>query len=1124
MSVSRLRMAELPGGAVTFLFTDIDGSTQLVRRLGDDYAEVLAVHQELLRSAFAAREGHEIDTQGDAFMVVFGSARSAVAAAVDAQHRLLERRWPQDIRMRVRIGIHTGQAMPANGRYTGLAVHRAARICAAAHGGQIVVSQAARALLEDEEEALQINVVDLGEALLKDFDRPVRLYQVQAPGLETDFPPLRAQVAAVAVPGASAQVSGTFVGRRREVETLVAALDGAEAGRGRLITVSGEPGIGKTRLMAEFTAFAERRGVHVIAGRCYESEGAPPYWPWVQALRSHAERTQPDELRVALGTGAAVIADIVPEVRVRLPAIGPATASDDPKQARFRLFDSIVTLLRNSAAAHALVVVLDDFHAADSGSLLLLEFVANELVGRRLLVICSYRDTDVSRQHPLAKTLLELGRSQPVERLRLRGLSDDEAALLVEAQAGRDASVDLVATLHARSEGNPLFISELVHLLLEEGELDRLSQIDGHGRPLRIPEGVREVIGQRLDRLSEACNEALTIASVVGKGFRLEQLQPLMDELSGDQLLDALEEALGARLIEELADSAGHYQFSHALIRETLSGELSATRRLRLHARIAETLEQLYRGEIEAHAAELAYQFAKAESVLGTAKVLHYSRLAGEQAISGHAYEEALEHFERALAVKDGLALDAETAGLLFGLARAELGARELYEVGPALGRLVQAFEYYAGAGDVASALTVATHPVPAVWERTAFPDVVSRALALVDGDSIDAGRLLSTLGWFRSVHQRDHAGGERAFERALEIAREHGDQALERRTLVNAAHADYWQLAWMRCRERGLRAIALAADANDQRTEMAAREWPARVGGIVGDLADARLHAGAAVELAEKLRERHELANTCMYSSWLYSIAGNWTRARELSDRALALEPREPRNLSTRALLELQTGHSGEGERYLARLLDPARVTNWSLLEKFAMAAFLPMAGRILGTSERQELAKVTAEAALEATAMPPFMHLYGRIGLAFVAVEANDPALALAQYEAFESQRGTAIVMAGIAVDRLLGLLAAVQGQAEAARAHFEDALAFTSRAGYLPEVAWTASDHAEAIAAGVVPGDDATVLQLRAQALDVARSLGMNPLVARLERCLQAGVSGVRAHPEHPGRADS
>jgi len=188
-------MADLPSGAVTFVFTDIEGSTQLVRRLRNRYPEVLAAHQRLLRQAFSQHRGHEIDTQGDAFFYAFGSPHEAVLAAVEAQRALSAYPWPDETELRVRMGIHTGQAAPANGRYTGLAVHRAARICTAGHGRQVLVSQATQSLIEDEEEDLAFSLRDLGDQRLKDIERPVRLYQVDAPGLPTDFPPPRGEAA-----------------------------------------------------------------------------------------------------------------------------------------------------------------------------------------------------------------------------------------------------------------------------------------------------------------------------------------------------------------------------------------------------------------------------------------------------------------------------------------------------------------------------------------------------------------------------------------------------------------------------------------------------------------------------------------------------------------------------------------------------------------------------------------------------------------------------------------------------------------------------------------------------------------------------------------------------------------
>src|SRR4051812_37737904 len=186
-------MDDLPRGAVTFLFTDIEGSTRLVKQLREGYGEVLAAHQHLLREAFAQHDGHELDTQGDAFFIAFASAREAVLAAVEGQRALSRYPWPGGAVVKVRMGIHTGQAAPVDGRYTGMAVHRAARICAAGHGGQVLVSQATQTLLEDEEEDLAVGLDDLGAQRLKDLDRPVQLYQVAGPGLESDFPPIPGQ-------------------------------------------------------------------------------------------------------------------------------------------------------------------------------------------------------------------------------------------------------------------------------------------------------------------------------------------------------------------------------------------------------------------------------------------------------------------------------------------------------------------------------------------------------------------------------------------------------------------------------------------------------------------------------------------------------------------------------------------------------------------------------------------------------------------------------------------------------------------------------------------------------------------------------------------------------------------
>ena len=214
--------------------------------------------------------------------------------------------------------------------------------------------------------------------------------------------------------GRVALAASPFVGRRREMALLTAALEDTLAGQGRLVMLVGEPGIGKTRTAQELASHAEARGTRVWWGRCYEDEGAPPYWPWVQLLRSYIQQQAPKRLQTEMGAGAADIAEIVPEIRHKLSGLEPPPALE-PEQARFRLFGSITTFLKNAAQSQPLMLVLDDLHWADQPSLLLLEFLAREMGGSRLLVAGAYRDVELSRQHRLSQTLAQLSR-EPVFR------------------------------------------------------------------------------------------------------------------------------------------------------------------------------------------------------------------------------------------------------------------------------------------------------------------------------------------------------------------------------------------------------------------------------------------------------------------------------------------------------------------------------------------------------------------------------------------------------------------------------------------------------------------------------------------------------------------------------------
>ena len=720
---------------------------------------------------------------------------------------------------------------------------------------------------------------------------------------------------------------GVFVGRQREMGELKACLEDALSGKGRLVTLVGEPGIGKTRTAQELVTYAGLRGAQVLWGRCYEEQGVPPYWPWVQAIRSYVRERDPEQLRSEMGAGAADIAEVVSDVRERLPDLQPAPQLE-PEQARFRLFDSITALLKTASQRQPLILVLDDLHWADQPSLLLLQFVARELSGARLLLIGTYRDMELSRQHPLAEALGELTRERLFQRVLLRGLSREDVGRFIEVTSGATAPNSLVQAVYTQTEGNPLFVTEVVRLLVQEGEVWA-----GHGEPLRhsdtwtvrIPEGVREVIGRRLNRLSRRCNDTLVIASVIGREFTLGQLTPLAENMTEDRLLEVLEEALAARMIEELPRTVGRYQFTHALTQETLTAELSTTRRVRHHARIAPALEELYGDQSEAHAAELAHHFAEAQTVLGIEKLVYYSLLAGGKALGAYAYEEALAHFQRALDAKEGQPPDVETAAIFYGLGRAQAATRGRYEYQEPLHNLRLAFDYYVETGDVETAVAVAQHPISVqrgvVTGRT---ELISKAMALAPPDSLQAGLLLAEYGFSLYEETADYDGALDAFGRALVIAEKEQDQVLEMRTQANGSVVDFRQLRWLEAVGRGQQAIELARRLDYPRVEVAASYQTARALAGLGRHDEAQGLAQAMLVPAEKVRDVDSLGEALWMNGTLSRSQGDWHNARAFLEGSLEVEDRlVARSSSDLAVLAYQVGDLVQGEARVDLLLE---------------------------------------------------------------------------------------------------------------------------------------------------------------------------------------------------------
>jgi len=352
------------------------------------------------------------------------------------------------------------------------------------------------------------------------------------------------------------------------MDRLRMRLERACLGQGSLVLLAGEPGIGKTRLAEELAVYALLRDAHAVWGRCPESEGAPAYWPWVQVIRALASARDTAILRADLGSGAAEVAEVVPELRAHLPDLA-RPAAVEPAQARFRLFDSITSYLIAASAQQPLVVVLDDLHWADAPSLLLLAFLARELRNSRMLVVGTYRDLSLTAEHPLRRALADLTRESIVERIELQGLGEQDVARFIDNVLGQPAPPGLTSTVWQHTDGNPLFLTEVVRLLVQERRLDE--PYSAAVSQLGIPPGVRNAIGRRLQHTSAECRRVLQMAAVIGREFGMTQLaavwatEPDASELSRRVLLTALDEAVAARVwpglvwgCRELSSRSGH--------------------------------------------------------------------------------------------------------------------------------------------------------------------------------------------------------------------------------------------------------------------------------------------------------------------------------------------------------------------------------------------------------------------------------------------------------------------------------------------------------------------------------------------------------------------------------------
>jgi len=761
---------QLRSGTWTIVFTDLVGSTAQRTRIGEVAADALRrEHDRVLADAAARHGGAVVKGMGDGAMAAFAGAAGALAAAVAVQQRIERRNRTAVEPILLRVGISIGDVLFEDGDLQGKAVVEAQRICGFAGAGEVLLSATVRSIAGSRAE---ITLVATGPRSLKGFPEPVEIWRAEWSALDDAVLPFPALLAS--------DDELAFGGRGAEMGTLLDLWKEVRGGSRRAVFVSGEPGIGKTRLAAEVARVAYSESAVVLYGCCDEGLNMP-HQPFVEALDFYLARAD----HVEVGPHPGELSRVSARVRTRIPR-APEPIPGDPDVEQYSLFEAFGSWLAALAEQSPVVLVVDDLHWASRPTVLMLRHVLRTVSEVPLLLIATYRDTDIDDAHPLSWALADLRSIGGVERLPLTGLDESDVVELLERvseQAADDVSLRALARhLHAETEGNPLFISELLRHLAESG---RLEQGDGPWasatgtRDVGIPEGVSEVIGQRLQRLGPHATEVLQVASCIGRDFPIDILVGAAGR-DEETVLDVVDRAVSARLIEEAEQQ---YRFTHALVRSALLERLGAARRMQVHRRIAEELEARQPHNIVA----LAYQWCEASSAGDARRAIDYAQRAADSATQQAAFDEAVALLERAAAIAAEAGVDHDAVSRLWialGDARMAAGrvetARDAY---------VEAATYLPdGAAELVHIALRFHGPSRAGSQDDRHTAIAHRALAAVDErrDPTTAARLHAQLSLMHdawSPVQLDEA------VRAVDLALESGDRV----ALCDAYRARFW-------------------------------------------------------------------------------------------------------------------------------------------------------------------------------------------------------------------------------------------------------------------------------------------------------------------------------------------
>ena len=913
---------------------------------------------------------------------------------------------------------------------------------------------------------------------------------------------------------------GLFFGRQAEMDQLKGVLDQTLSGRGRLTMVVGEPGIGKTRLVEEFAVYSTLRGAQVLTGHCYEGEAAVPYLPFVEAFRQYVRGRDDKELRAELGEGAPEVATLLSEVRQRFPDL-PEAPPVESEAERLRLFASVAGFLENASNASPLVLFLDDIHWADKPSLLLMQYLARRVTSSRLLILAAYRDVELDRTHPLSEILATLRRERSYERVLLRGLAEGDIVRWLTA-ANSDADEEpgagvtaFAAALYRETEGNPFFVREVLQHLIEEGKLYReegrwLSKATSVSE-LGIPEGVREVVGRRLSRLSEGCNAMLTLASTLTSGFSWEALRAVSDEDEA-ALLDLLEEALRAQVIHERKGTqAGTYDFTHALIRQTLYGELSTPRRVIMHRRIGEALERVYATQPEAHLDELAHHFYQAAPGGDVEKALGYAERAGERAVALLAYEEAAAHYERALQLLETREPidDDRRFELLHAMANAFVRTDLNQKAIAATEQAIRVAER-TGSPEQLARSAVTYHEAMSrgenVGRRSELPAIDRALAAQAPGDSPARAQLMvariDAVG-FRATHEELKSLAAEARE-ARAMAKRVRDPLAECGALEGMHHVIFGPESADERLEIGEEWLRTAERSGDPNLRQTAQLF--RISDLLelGDVAAVEREIPAAADLADSLREPMAACWRPCWNGMLAAMRGRYAEAERhvLELARLVQRAQHPfwRGTLAAQLYDLRWGQGrlAEVEPAILDMLKMFRETG----SRTGIPPTLAALAFIYFLTDRTEQARECYEELAHADFADTTHNINTLVTLligAFLARRFADQPRAAAIYELLQPHAARNIVVGnGMLSDGSasfpLGMLAATLERYDDAERHFEDAIEFDRKIESWPWLARAQLEYADMLAERDRPGDRDRALALANEAVRAFDGLGM------------------------------